>query len=251
MMRARMMIVPRPVRCASSIPARPWMRPADDAHQVVDGRVGVADQVDDGIDHLAQIVGRDVGGHADGDAARAVDQEVRHAGRQDARLLLRVVEVGLEVDALLVDVGQELGGDPREARLRVPVRGRGVTVDRPEVPLAVDERVAHRERLGEADHRVVDGGVAVRVVVGDDVADDLRALLGRRAGPEVLLTRAEQDAPVHGLQSIPHVGDRAPDDHAHRVIQVRGPHLVLDRDRYLLRRSGTLRLRHAAAFLPH
>ena len=36
-------------------------------HQVVGRGVGVVDEVDGGVDHLAQVVGRDVGGHADRD----------------------------------------------------------------------------------------------------------------------------------------------------------------------------------------
>jgi hypothetical protein len=39
---------------------------------------------------------------------------------------------------------------------------------------------------------------------------------------------------VHRLQAVAHVGDRAAHDHAHRVIEVGSPHLVLDADRLLL-----------------
>ena len=98
--------------------------------------------------HLAQVVRRDVGGHADRDAGRAVDQQVGQLGRQHGRLLLGAVVVRLEVDRLLVDVGQQLGGDRRQAGLGVAHRGGAVAVDRAEVALAVDERVAHREVLG-------------------------------------------------------------------------------------------------------
>jgi hypothetical protein len=69
----------------------------------------------------------------------------------------------------------------RQARLGVAVGRRRVAVDRAEVALAVDERVAHREVLREADHRVVDAGVAVRVVLAEHVADDRGALLVRAA----------------------------------------------------------------------
>ena len=98
--------------------------------------------------------------------------------------LQAVVEVRREIDALLVDVGEELHRELREPRFGVPVRGRRVAVDGAVVALAVDERVAHRKVLGEADHRVVDRLVAVRVVLAEHVADDGGALAvpGRRAG---------------------------------------------------------------------
>ena len=55
--------------------------------------LGIVEVGDAGVDHLAQVVRRDVGGHADGDAARAVDQQVGELGRQDGRLLQRAVVV--------------------------------------------------------------------------------------------------------------------------------------------------------------
>ena len=68
------------------------------------------------------------------------------------------------------------------ARDAVPHRGRRIIVDRTEVPLAVDQRVPQREGLREADQRVVDRRVAVRVMVAHHVADDVRAT-SRTAGP--------------------------------------------------------------------
>ena len=55
--------------------------------QLVDGDLRIVEIGDAGVDHLRQIVGRDVGRHADRDAAGAVDQQVREARRQDGRLL--------------------------------------------------------------------------------------------------------------------------------------------------------------------
>ena len=36
---------------------------------------------------------------------------------------------------------------------------------------------------------------------------------------------------MHRLQTVANIGQRAADDHAHRVIEVRPPHLVFDVDR--------------------
>src|SRR5262249_38827908 len=48
--------------------------PFDDAGQVFDGGLGVIDEVGDAVADLAQVVGRDVGSHADGDAGGAIDK---------------------------------------------------------------------------------------------------------------------------------------------------------------------------------
>ena len=198
--------------------------------QVVRRELRVVDQGSGGVADLAQVMRRDVRRHADGDAGRAVDEQVREPGRQDLRLLLGAVVVVDEVDRVLVDVGQHLGGDARQAGLGV-AHGRGaVAVDRAEVALAVDERVAHREVLGQADQGVVEGRVAVRVVLAHDLADDRRALAVRRAGREAHLAHRVEDAAVDRLEAVADVGQRALDDDAHRVVEVAGPHLVLDAD---------------------
>src|SRR3712207_6660231 len=95
--------------------------------------------------------------------------------------------------------------------------------------LAVDEHVAQREVLRHAHERVVDRRVAMGVVVAHDLADDLGAL---RVGPrraEAQLVHAVQDAAVDGLEAVAHVGQRAPDDDRHRVVEIRRAHLVLER----------------------
>ena len=211
-------------------PAGREVRALDVVAERVGGDLGVVDQGDRGVADLAEMVGRDVGRHPDGDAAAAVDEEVREAGREDGRLLLGAVVVVLVVDGLLVDVVEHLGGDRGEARLRVAHRGRAVAVDRAEVALAVDERVAHREVLGEPDEGVVQGDVAVRVVLAHHLADDRGALpIGaRRAEPH--LPHRVEDPAVDRLQAVADVGQGARHDHAHRVIEVARPHLVLDAD---------------------
>ena len=155
---------------------------------------------------LAQVVGRDVRRHADGDAGRAVDEEVGEAGGKDRRLLRPAVVVVLEVDGLLVDVPHHLHGERGHPALGVPGRGRGVVAGAAEVALAVDERIAQRPVLDEADEGVVDRGVAVRVVLAHDVADDARALGVRAVGAVAAVEHRVDDAAVDGLQPVAHLG---------------------------------------------
>ena len=151
------------------------------------------------------------------------------AGRTDGSRLGLVV-VRDEIDGFLVDVGQQLARDARHAHFGVTHGGRRVAVDRAEVALAVDQQVAHRERLRHAHDRVVHGGVAVRVVLADDVADDARGFLVGLVPVVAELAHGVQDAAVHGLQAVADVGQRAADDDAHRVVEVRLAHLVFEID---------------------
>jgi hypothetical protein len=75
----------------------------DVAHQVVERRVRVGQQVPGGADDLDEVVRRHVRRHPDGDPAGAVDQQVREGGRQHLRLGQLVVVVGDEVDRVLVE----------------------------------------------------------------------------------------------------------------------------------------------------
>ena len=196
------------------------------------GGLGVVEHPVDGLGDLAQVVRRHLGGHTHGDAAGAVDEEIRHARRQDHGFLRLAVVVRLEVDRVLVDVPDHLHGQRGHLALGVTHGGRAVVAAGAEVPLAVDHRVPHRPRLCQADERVVDRRVAVRVEVTHSVGDGLGRLHVAAVGPVAVVPHRVEDAAVHGLESVPHVRQRSPDDDAHRVIDVALLHLGLDVDRF-------------------
>ncbi len=190
----------------------------------------IFDERDDAVDDLAHVVRRDVRRHADGDAGRSVDQQVRERRRQDRRFFGRLVEVGDEVDSLLVEIAHHLFGELLEPRFGVAIGRRRIAVDRTEVPLAVDQEVAHVEVLRQPDERVVGGSVAVRMEVADDFADDLRALAVRPPRRQAHRAHRIEHAPVGRLEAVANVRQRPPDDYAHGVIHVRALHLVFDVD---------------------
>ena len=202
----------------------------DELHQLGHGQLGVLDQRQRRVDHLAEVVRRDVGGHADGDAGGAVDQHVGEARRQDGGLHVLAVVVRLEVDGLLVDVGEEVGRRLVEADLGVAHGRRRVAVHGAEVALAVEERQRHGEGLRHAHEGVVDRRVAVRVVLAHDVADRAGGLAVGLVVGVAGLVHGVEDAPVHRLQTVAQVRDRAADDHAHGVVEIGGLHLRLDGD---------------------
>ena len=201
---------------------------------------GLIEEGERGVEDLGEVVRRDVGRHADGDAGAAVDDEVGDAGGQDAGLEGGLVVVGDEVDGVHVDVGEHFAGEAGEAGLGVAHGGGRVTVDRAEVALAVDHEVAQREGLGEADHGVVDGGVAVGVVVTHDVADYLGRLGVLLVELEAHLLHAVEDAAVHGLEAVADVGKRTSDDDGHAVVEIGAAHLLFDIDREHIERTSAL-----------
>ena len=197
-------------------------------HQRRQGGRRVIQQRQAGIDRLGDVVRRDIGRHAHRDAGLPVDEQVGHARRQHRGLVLGFIVVGDEVDGFLVDVRQQLAGDARHAHLGVAHGRRHVAVDGAEVALPVHQQIAHGKRLRHAHDGVVHGRVTVRVVLADDIADHARGLLVRLVPLGAELAHRVQHAPVHRLQAVTHIGQGAPDDDAHCVVQVRLPHLLFE-----------------------
>ena len=192
----------------------------DALHQVGGGGLGALEQDQAGVDQLHRVVGGDGGGHAHRDPAGAVGQQVGEGGREHHRLAVLPVIGGAEVHRVLVEPFQQEAGRGGELALGV-AHGRGViAVDVAEVALAVDQRIALGEVLGQAHQRLIDRLVAVGVEAADDVADHARAFLSGRAGLQPHLAHGVEQAPVHGLQPVADVGQGAVHDGGQRVGEV-------------------------------
>ena len=152
-------------------PALGQVRAGNVAHQVGDARRGMIQEVNRAGDGLAEIVRRDVGGHAHRDARRAVDQELGERGGQHVGLHELIVVVGHEVDGVLIQTGHEIHSGGGHARLRV-TRSRRAVVQGTEVAVPVHQGNPQVEGLGEAHQGLVNRGIAVRVELAHDLADD-------------------------------------------------------------------------------
>ena len=193
-------------------------------------RIGMFRHPDGAVDHLAQVVRRDVGRHADRDPGRAVHQQVWERRRQHRRLGGRFVVVRDEVDRVLVEIGHQLVGHRLQPRFRVAHRRGRIAVHRAEVSLAVHQGIAHVEVLRHADQRVVNRCVAVRMEVAHHLADDLRALAVGPVRGQPHRAHAIDHSPVGRLQTVPDIRQSAADDDAHGVVHVGPAHLVFDAD---------------------
>ncbi len=95
------------------------IRTGNELHQLFEADVGLVHQRQHAVDRLAEIVRRNVGRHADRDAAGAVDQQVGEARRQDDRLELLLVVVGAEIDGVLVEIVEQRHRDAWSSRASV------------------------------------------------------------------------------------------------------------------------------------
>ena len=115
-----------------------WGR--DDFDQFVDCDRGIVDIGQAGLDDFAQIVWRDVGSHADGYTASAINQKVRETGRQNLRLFTAAVIIWLEIDSVLVEIIQKRVCDLIQACFGVTHGRWWIGVHRSEIPLTIDQR---------------------------------------------------------------------------------------------------------------
>ena len=143
--------------------------------------LGLVDQHDRRVVEFGDIVRRDVGRHADRDPRRAIGEQIGEGAGEELGLLLFVIVGRLVVDRVLVEARHQIHRDLRQPCLGVTEGGGAIAVDIAEIALALDQRVADREILREADHRVVHRRIAVRMIFADHLADDARRFLVRRA----------------------------------------------------------------------
>ena len=170
------------------------------------------DEIGGGRAQLGDVMRRDGGRHADGDAGGAVGQQVREAARQNDRLgILAIIGVA-EVDGVLVDAVEDELGDIGHPRFGVAHGGGVIAVDIAEVALPVNERIALREILRQPHQRVVDRLVAMRVIFTDHVADDTGAFLEAGIGIELEHPHRIEQTSVHGLQAVAHIRQRTVHD---------------------------------------
>ncbi len=124
------------------------------------------------IDDFSQVVWRDLGRHTDSDPLGTVNQQVGIFARQHQRFFKRIVVVGPEIDCFLVDVVKQFVGQAVHANLGITHRRSRIAIDRTEISLAVNQRIAHGKILRHSYDGVIHGGVTMRVILTDDVTND-------------------------------------------------------------------------------
>ncbi len=194
-------------------------------------------KVERGVADFLDIMRRNARRHTHSDARRTIGEQVREVGRQDNRLFFLAV-IGLaEIDRVLVDAVEQRRRDRRKPRLGVSHGGCVIAVDIAEIALPIDQRIALRKALREPHQRVINGLIAMRVIFTDHVADDARAFLKPACGVELELAHGVKQPPVHRLEPVAHIGQRAVHDGGESVSEVALFKRVLQLDR--LDRGGS------------
>ena len=210
------------VRLADDVAARRVIRSRHVLQQRIQPRIGRLEQMHAGARQLAQVVRRDVGRHAHGDAGGPVDQDIGQPRRQQPGFGQRAVEIGHEIGRALIEFGQQRGRVRGQLGLGIAhCRERLGVVGGTPVALPVHQRVAVGEGLRHRHHGLVAGRIAVRMELADHVADGPRGFLRLGAGGQAQLAHCVDDATLHRLEAVGDVRQCAIEHDVHRVVQIR------------------------------
>ena len=185
----------------------------DEFHQFGNGDPRVVNLRANAVNDLAQVVRGHVRGHAHGDARAAVDEQVGNGRRENPGFGEGLVVVWHEIHRVLVHIVHQYGAEVRKPGLSVTHGRRRIALHGSEISLAVDQPLAHGPRLRHMHESGVDGLVAVRMVIAHRFADDLGTLQMFARGQHAQSVHGEQNPALRGFQPVPHVRQRAGDDH--------------------------------------
>ena len=199
-------------------------------HDAVDVEIRVFDHGRCGIDHLAKAMRWNVGRHTHCNASRTVDQQVGHPGRHDQRFILCLIVIGTKINGFPVEVRQDFVRQLRHAHFRVTHGRRCVSINRTKIALAIHQQVAHGEWLGHADDRVIDRGIAMGVILTNDVTHHAGRFLIGLIPVVAQFAHGEKNSAMDRFQPVAHIGKSTSDDHAHGVVQIGLAHFVFEVD---------------------
>ena len=203
-------------------------------------KLRISDEADRRLADLGEVEGTDGAGHADGNAGVGIHQHGRERGGQQRGLLQSVVVIVDKIDGILVNVAEQLLANRVKPRFRITGGSPGHVARIKLAEVALRIHIGMQQRLisaGKAHHRVVDGGVAVRVEL-HRLADDVGALC-TRGTEKPHFVHCEEQLAVGGLEAVD-LRDGSREDDAHGV-----GHVVL------LKRLHDRLLHHLAGALNH
>ena len=169
------------------------VRALDVQHQFGNGNGGLVNLGANPVDDFAQIVRRHVGGHADGDARAAIDQEIGKRGREDRWLGHSFVVIGNEIDRVAIHVGHERGAEVGETSLGITHGGGRIIFNGAEITFALHETFTHGPWLRHVNQRGINDRFTMGMIVTAGVTTDLGAF--------VRLASWKQGQLVHRVQN--------------------------------------------------
>ena len=124
-------------------------------------------------------MGRNICGHAHGNARGPIDQQCRKFSGEHRRFFYGFIIIGDEFHGLFFKISQHLVGELAHTDFRITHGSRRITVHRPEIALAVHQGITQGEVLGHANNGIIHRRITVGVIFTNNITHDTgRFLIG-------------------------------------------------------------------------
>src|SRR5437868_10643616 len=173
-----------------------------------------------------------VGGHTYRDTTAAVHQQLWNSCRQHRWFTQTVIEVELKIDRVFFDVFHHGFRELLHTDLRITHCSWWIPTLATKISLAIYKAIAHIPCLGHTNDRVINRRISMRMVSAHHITHNTGRFFIRLVTVIAHFIHTKQAAPVNRLQTIAYIGQCTTDDHTHRIIDIRGLHLLLDIHRY-------------------
>ena len=171
-------------------------------------------------------MGRNIRRHPHGNTAGPIDQHIGKARGQNSGLAIFAIVIVLKIHCVFVDICKHIGRRVVHTHFGVPHRGRIVAIHRAKVALSVKQGKRHGKILRHTHQGIIDGAVPMRVIFPHHFAHRTgRFSIGLVMGIAGFM-HGIKDAPMHWLQSIPQIRDRAAHNNTHCIVKVRRAKLI-------------------------
>ena len=202
----------------------------DILHQSIKFNIGIINVSTATINHLSKVVSRYIGSHTHGNTVSTIDQKIRNLRRHDTRFNERIIEVVGHVYGILLQVVHNVLTHLAESALRVTHGSRRVTVNRAEVTLSVDQRIAHIPVLSHANKGTIDRRVTMRVILTEHLTYYAGTLLIRFVTGIADTQHTVKNTTMNRFETVSDIRKRTSYNHRHRIVDVRRLHFFLNVD---------------------
>ena len=211
------------------------IRAGDDFHQLMHRDIGIFNQSNQAVNNLDYIMGWDLGGHTNGNTLRSVDQDIGNPGGHNRGLQHGVIVGGNKINGFLVQIGNQFLVKPGHPCLGIPHCGRGITVHGAEVTLAIHQGIAQGKMLSHPDQGVINSGITMWMILTNDITDNTSRFDVGTIVTVAQLAHGKQGTPVHGFQTITHIGQCPAHNNGHGIVQVGLAQFLFNRNGRLFR----------------
>ncbi len=144
----------------------------DILNNIIQIRIRMIHQGNGPVNHLSQIVRRNVGGHPHCNTGGTIDQQIRKSCRQHHRLLQGLIEIRHEINGFLPDIPQHFLRNLCHSCFRIAHGSRGIPIHGSKISMAVHQWIANGEILCKPYHGFINRTVPMGMIFAQHITDN-------------------------------------------------------------------------------